>query len=321
MADDLRVTFYTMLYIKNKNFHENAAENGFVTIPGYINCCKVLHDSLEKTGFKLTILTNEPAVITERADNLNVEEVNFKQNIPENIRFFSAHHKIEVFKYLSLSGDDYSILLDSDVVCINNIPENMEKIIQEKIPVYYDITDQVYPAYGRIKVMDDKSLVMGIKSLGNWAGGEFIGGDKKFFAEIYKKCMEYWESYICHIAKLHHQGDEMLTSCAIEKYILEGNIIFNAGSIGCIGRYWSVKTLHIGKPFEAYLDNCLLHLPADKEYLAKYNGNNVFIEEYKTYLKNRKKVNIIRIMKKYIKKILLGLKNVVYSQNVRRNKN
>ena len=309
MANDLPFTFYTMLYIKNKNFNENVAENGFVTILGYINCCKILHDSLEKIGLKLTILTNEPAVITEQADNLNVEKVDFKQNIPENIRFFSAHHKIEVFKYLSLSGDNYSILLDSDVVCINNIPENMEKIIQQNIPVYYDVTDQVYPAYGRIKIMDDKSLVMGTKSLGNWVGGEFIGGDKKFFAEIYKNCMEYWDSYIGNIAKFHHQGDEMLTSCAIEKYILEGNVIFNAGSIGYVGRYWSVKTLHIGKPFEAYLDNCLLHLPADKEYLAKYNGNDVFIEKYRTYLKKQKKTNIIGTMKECIKKILWRSKN------------
>jgi len=210
-----------MLYIKNKNFNENAAENGFVTIPGYINCCKVLHNSLKKIGFNLVILTNQPDVIIKQESGLNIEHVNFKSNIPENIKFFSAHHKIEVFNYLSLYGDEYSILLDSDVVCVNNIPENMEKIIQEKIPVYYDVTDQVYPAYGRIKVIEDKSLIMGKKSLGNWAGGELIGGSRVFFEAIYNNCMNYWDKYFNNINKLHHQGDEMLTSCAIEKYILD----------------------------------------------------------------------------------------------------
>jgi len=295
-----------MLYIKSKNFDENAAENGFVTIHGYINCCKVLHNSLKKFDYKLVILTNQPDVIIEQENTLNVEKVDFKLNIPENVRFFSAHHKIEVFKYLSLYGDEYSILLDSDVVCVNNIPENMEKIIQEKIPVYYDITDQVYPAYGRIKIIEDKTIIMGIKSLGNWAGGELIGGSKNFFGEIYNKCIDYWDKYFDNINSFHHQGDEMLTSCAIEKYILDKNVIINAGSIGFIGRYWSVKTLHIGKAFEAYFDNFLLHLPADKEYLAKYNSENNFIENYQIYLhnKNKKKNSIIKNAKIIVKKIL-----------------
>ena len=295
-----------MLYMKNKNFDENAAENGFVTIRGYINCCKILHNSLKKFGFKLVILTNQPNVIIEQENSLNVENVDFKLNVPENIRFFSAHYKIEVFKYLSLYGDDYSVLLDNDVVCVNNIPENMEKIIQEKIPVYYDITDQVYPAYGRKKIIEDKTRIMGIKSLGNWAGGELIGGSKIFFEVIYNKCIDYWDKYFDNINDFHHQGDEMLTSCAIEKYILDKNVIVNAGSIGFIGRYWSVKTLHIGKIFEAYFDNFLLHLPADKAYLAKYNSENNFMENYKSYLHNKlkRKNNIIKNTKKIIKKIL-----------------
>jgi len=285
---------------------ENVAENGFLTIRGYINCCKVLYDSLKKIGFTLIVLTNEPALILEHEPNLNVEKIDFKINVPETIKFFSAHHKLDVFRFLSLFASGYSILLDSDIVCINTIPENMELIIKNKIPVYYDITDQVYPAYGRTTIIDDKSSVMNIKSLGNWAGGEFIGGDKKFFGELYNNCMAYWDSYIANISKLHHQGDEFLTSCAIEKYILEGNIIFNAGSIGCIGRYWSVKTLHIGKDFAAYLDNFLLHLPADKKFLAGYNGKNNFLEDYQLYLHNKskkKKKSIVKFLKKCVKKI------------------
>jgi hypothetical protein len=70
--------------------------------------------------------------------------------------------------------------LDNDVICINNIPENFERIISQNIPVYYDITDQVYPAYGRLKIINDKSLIIESKSIGNWCGGEFIGGKSVF---------------------------------------------------------------------------------------------------------------------------------------------
>jgi hypothetical protein len=298
-----------MLYVKNKNFEENMAENGHLTIQGYMNCCKLLYHSLKKHSQKLIVLTNEPDFIIRHEPGLNVDKVDFEMDIPEGIRFFSAHHKIDVFKHLSLYGDDYSILLDSDVVCVNNIPENMNKIIQEKIPMYYDITDQCYPAYGRKKMIEDKTLVMGYESLGNWCGGEFLGGDKFFFTQIYKKCIGYWEKYIVNINHFHHQGDEMLTSCAIEKYFLEGRPIFNAGSIGGVGRYWSVKTMHIGKPFEAYYDNFLLHLPADKEYLAKYDESDGFIEKYKGYLKKKGKANIVGKIKNRIKKIICKQKN------------
>jgi hypothetical protein len=305
MADVFQCTFYTILYIRNKDTKSNMAENGSVTIFGYINCCKILSDSLKKFGWNLIVLSNEPDIITEQEPCLTVCNVNFELDIPENIKFFSAHHKIDVFRHLSLYGDTYSILLDSDVVCINSMPENMGLIIKNGMPMYYDITDQCYPAYGRRKIMDDKTAVMGFESIGNWAGGEFIGGSNQFFAGIYQCCISYWNTYIAKTGLLHHQGDEMLTSCSIEKYFLEGNRIFNVGSIGGIGRYWSIKTLHIGKPFEALLDNFLLHLPADKDFLAKYkyNDGNNFLKDYQRYKENKNKKKIIELIKRCIKKI------------------
>ncbi len=53
MADSFLCSFYTMLYIKDKDISSNMAENAFLTILGYIECCKVLHDSLKKIGQKL----------------------------------------------------------------------------------------------------------------------------------------------------------------------------------------------------------------------------------------------------------------------------
>lgn len=315
MSDNLQFSFYTMLYIKEKDVSLNMAENDFLTISGYISCCKTLNESLKKIGHKLTVLTNDPDIINKQEPDLCVKKVDFELIIPQNIKFYSAHHKIDIFKYLSLYGNNYSILLDNDVICINNIPENIIKMVNKNIPIYYDVTDQCYPAYGRSRIINDKTLVMDSESIGNWAGGEFIGGDKLFFEKIYEYCINYLSNYLSNLSKLHHQGDEMLVSCAIEKYFLNGNPIINIGTMGIIGRYWSVKTLHIGKPFEALLDNMFLHLPADKKYLSKYEENNDFTTVYKKYLKNKdnkdsiKTKNIYERIKKYIKRRILKQKN------------
>jgi hypothetical protein len=295
-----------MLYIKERNVSLNMAENGFLTVSGYIRCCKMLHESLKKIGQKLIVLTNEPDIIIGQEPNLDVQKVMFKLNVPHNIKFFSAHHKIDILKYLSRYGDAYSILLDNDMVCINDISENMRNIINKNIPMYYDITDQCYPAYGRAQIINDKTLLMGSESIGNWAGGEFIGGSRLFFEKIYGYCIKYWDNYTSNFTKFHHQGDEMLVSCAIEQYLLNGQSIIDIGTMGCVGRYWSVKTLHIGKPFEALLDNFLLHLPSDKEYLATYKENSDFIDNYKKYLKekNSRAIDFYKRIKRYIKKII-----------------
>lgn len=298
--------FYTMLFIANEDITKNVSENGSVGIKEYINCCKLLFYSLKKYGFKLVVLSNLPEFITRIAPELSVEKVDFTINIPSGIKFYAAHHKIDVFKYLSVSGADYSILIDNDVVCINDIPENFEAILHNELPIYYDITDQVYPAYGRNKIINDKEKLMKCPSVGNWAGGELIGGTRSFFGEIYNSCMAYLPCYVDNISQLFHNGDEMLTSCAIEKYLLQGHLVFNFGSIGGIARHWSVKTLHKSKPFAALKDCFLLHLPADKKYLASHSLNNcdTFLKNYSTYLKRKSILNGVTTIKRIIKKIM-----------------
>jgi len=302
---------YSLLYINNNDHNTIVSENGNASIKSYINCCNTLNKSLQKYGFYLTVLTNKPEEISKYNYDIKVEEIKFSLSVPSGIRFFSAHYKIDAFKYLSENTIGYSVLLDNDVICINDIPENFREIILQNIPVYYDITDQVYPAYGRKKIILDKSLIMRDNSIGNWAGGEFIGGDKIFWNELYNNCIYFWENYQNNYKILHHQGDEMLISCALEKYIKSNKCIFNIGTIGGISRFWSVKTLHIGKPIEALYDNFLLHLPADKEFLSsyKYVDNNMFRKEYEEYLKYKKKktlrVYIIKIKEK-IKRLLKG---------------
>jgi hypothetical protein len=303
-----------MLYIKEKNLSLNIAENGNVNYLGYINCCAVLSKSLERYGHKLIVVTNEPDMIQSYCSSLIVEKASFNLTIPEGISFFSAHHKFDVFRHLSIYGNDYSILLDSDVVCINKMPENIQNIIAQKIPMYLGTSDRTYTTNGTKKVVDDKTKLMGKPSIGIWTGGEFLGGDREFFHTMYNYCMKYWDKYVvCH-KELFHNGDEMLTSCAIEDYFLSDNKIFDVGTVNCIYRSWSVPTIYIERPFDVILDHFLLHLPADKEYLAKYDYSINFINEYKKYIKTKKikEAKVIVFIKRCIKKILkiLGITKI-----------
>lgn len=296
--------FYTLLYIRDQH-HETASENGNANILDYIKCCRTLHNSLARFGYHLTILTNHPDRILQYDSTLSVRKINTELALPEDIRFYAAHYKIDAFKYFSTLDNEYSVLLDSDIVCINDIPQNFKNIIEKNIPVYYDISDQSYPAYGRQKVIDDKTLIMSSVSIGNWAGGELIGGDRFFWKNLYELSMKYFEPYIKNYKQLHHQGDEALVSCAIEYLQTNNTKILNIGTLGIISRYWSVKTLHVGRPLQALYDNFLLHLPADKVFLANYHfkNENAFIKDYQLYLRFKLFYKINHILKKMYRKV------------------
>ena len=296
------------MYINNSDHKLVVSENGNANIENYVYCCNTLNISLQRFGCNLTVLSNKPEEILKYDLKINVEKIDFNLSVPNDIRFYSAHFKIDVFKYLAKNTNNYSILLDNDIICINDISENFLRIIAQGFPVYYDITDQVYPAYGREKIIYDKSLIMADNSIGNWAGGEFLGGRKKFWNELYNECVNLWDNYQRNYKNLHHQGDEMLLSCAIERYS-KINCVINIGTIGGISRFWSVKTLHIGKPIEALYDNFLLHLPADKEFLSQYNffDNNRFIMDYGHYLKNKNDRRFYKRLYNKMKKILKKL--------------
>ena len=293
-----KYAFYTVLFIKDDDFNRIVSENGFSNVRDYIRCCAALNNSLMNFGYKITVLTNRPEIIAQVDRSLNVEKIPFSLNVPGDIKFFAAHHKIDAFGFLAQKNNQYSILLDNDIICINDMPENLFSVMRQNIPVYYDITDQTYPAYGRKRIIDDKSLLMGEDSAGIWAGGEFIAGDALFWNDIYQLCMKYWDVYAKNYKSLHHQGDEMLLSCAIEKYQKNNNII-NAACFGAVARHWSVKTLHFAKPLDALYDIFLIHLPNDKLFFANYK-NKDFKREYKKYLRHK---NIFKKIKNYLNAI------------------
>lgn len=289
--------FFTLIHIcsSEESLHNSRTANFNEQIRLYLSCAKKLHYSLKLENVELSILTNDKAYLQKLLpDNFDIEiiELVFSLEVPSGIKFYSAHFKLEVFNFLAQLNDPYVGLLDSDIVCVNKMPRHFKNIVELGIPLYYDITDQTAPAYGIEILISDKEKLINKKSFGLWAGGEYISGPPSFFRALYQEVGIIKENYFSSFNTFHHQGDEMITSIAIEKLMVDENVrIVDAGSLGIIGRFWSPNTLHIQKSIKAYYNHFLLHLPADKNFIAALQNNDLkggsFFKQYRRYLAGR----------------------------------
>ncbi|HIF9190438.1 TPA: hypothetical protein ACX6PH_003445 [Photobacterium damselae] len=275
----------------------------------YLNNAINLSKSLKSRGYNFTLLTNnsellENIISHNNKEKIEIIEIDFISNIPKGISFYSAHYKLDAMRYISTLDDTYCFFCDLDMVCINDLPESVINIIDANIPMYYDISDQVIPAYGEKTIIKDISKVNKLHSEGRWSGGEFLSGPPCFFKELCTKCDEIFTNYTNNIDRLHHVGDEAFVSSALEILRRNGIYISDAGTLNIIGRFWSTNVLHIQKNFSFYENHFLLHLPADKKFLSEYSdfdhkkNSNDFIFRYKKYLV---KINVINNIKKIVK--------------------
>lgn len=307
--------FFTLIHISRneKSLHNNNVVKSFdEQILLYFTCACRLHLSLKAAGLELIIITNDKNFLQAvNKDNyqIEIEQTDFSLEVPSGVKFFSAHFKIELYKYLSALKDEYIGLIDCDIVCINPMPECFKNVISYKVPLYYDITDQVTPAYGQNRVINDKEKVSNKKSIGLWAGGEFIAGPPDFFGKLYEEIDTLKSNYFLNMNSLHHQSDEVLTSVAIENIRLnESSRLLDAGALSIIARFWSPKTLHVQKGIDAFSDHFLIHLPSDKKFITKLKKDQLqgsrFFKAYKQHLLISKVLeNAFKSIKPLIKKI------------------
>lgn len=258
----------------------------------YFQNAVTLSNSLQKKGIKFVLLTNDLALIQENCiysqAEINVEQISFVTQVPIGIRFYSAHFKLDVYRYLATKMAPYVGFCDLDMICINNIPHCLSENIAHQEPMIYDISDQVVPAYGQDTITRDIESILGSKSQGKWYGGEFIAGSPNFFAIMIREIDQLYNNYITNINKLHHVGDEAITTAALESLQKKGLQFIDAGKSKIVGRFWSIKVLHYQEKFDWYQDCFLLHLPADKKFLAsisrkKISDIDTFNREFRAY--------------------------------------
>lgn len=287
--------------LSTKNFQEQ--------ISVYVNQAMVLSRSLQLYGLPFTILTNNKNLIEDYASLIplannvapfKVREIPFTTKVPTGIIYYSAHFKIDAFRYFASLSNGYFTLCDLDMVCINDYPICLPNIVKRGIPLCYDITNQLIPEYGHDVIIRDLTTISGLESEGRWSGGEYISGTSDFFKNLIREIDNIFDNYGVNLDSLRHISDEPLTSAALEILRSQGTYIGDAGKLNIIGRYWNVNTLHNQKPFDYYKKCFLLHLPADKKFLANlaYQDTNVLSDFIKIYEKHRGLSRLKRLLKR-----------------------
>lgn len=234
-----------------------------------------LSRSLARQGVRFTLVTNDVAGVrtaTGGADDLRVIEIPFTTDVPSGIRFYSAHFKLDMFRYLATRTASTVGLVDVDAVCVRPVPVEWTAALASGSTLYYDISDQVFPAYGRDTVLDDVRRISGVNDPTWWAGGELLVGAPSFFAALCREVDAVWPTYLELLPGLHHVGDEAVTTAALVRLERAGTPLLDAAAVHGVARWWSCAVDHDQPPFEALDDVLLLHLPADKEFLAEVAG-------------------------------------------------
>lgn len=283
------MNFYGLLHISDGGRHSPnlKARGASGAIYTYFANAVTLGNSLEAAGCGFTLLTNDAA----RLERLNretlgaaiaIREIPFRSQVPKDILFYSAHHKVDVYRWFStFPGSDYPMLVDLDVVALHPPSTPFRVCVSSGIPLIYDISDQVFPVFGEETIASDLEALTGPEiPVRRWYGGEFIGGLPDFFSQLVDEIDRLWDAYCRNFAGFHHQGDEMLTSAALCRMLAAGCTALDAGPIGGIGRFWGGQPLHPQKPF-AWIEQCFLaHLPGDKSYLAAHAQRRPFRADF-----------------------------------------
>lgn len=292
----MSLKLFSLLYL---NDQEKGSVNVFTKsfrdqVDVYIDNAITLSKSLSKKGIEFTLLTNQKDIIDSILDlkheEIKVEEIICSTEIPSGVSFYFDHFKLDTYRYLA-NQIGYVGLCDLDVICINEIPQCLLNNIKQGVPICYDVSDQVIPAHGHNVIIRDLEAILETESEGRWSGGEFVSGTPEFFNTLANEIKQIYPSYIKHIDSLHHVSHETPVSAAIERLRKRGMYIADAGTLGIIGRFWSRKVLHPQKPFEYFQTCFLLHLPADKRFLAEvankeFSDRDSFVKAYSKYLKS-----------------------------------
>jgi hypothetical protein len=205
-----------------------------------------------------------------------VQEVCFPSDIPPTIRFFASHHRIFLYSVFA-QETHYNCLLDTDIVA-NYAKRSLIQVLEENPRVdgwVYDISDQVFPAFGTTAVQDDLRRRMGVQHpFPRWYGGEFRIGNARLFSYLHEECQRQLGNYIETSAGLHMIGEEGLVSAALNNNY-QNLILADAGASGLVVRHWASKTQHVKKPPSVLSESLFWHLPNAKDALALYfkHGN------------------------------------------------
>jgi hypothetical protein len=263
------MTFYGLLYIDEASNQNPNMVGCADPIDVYVSCASLCSKAFRTAGTSFRLITNDEAHVKRRLGALQLDDVSvvayaFSWPVPKNIPFYSAHFKLDIIKAFGRGMFGWQIgLVDLDAVMLKRLP------ISNNLAVY-DISDQVFATYGKDRVLSEMERICNRHlSEVRWYGGEFVMGSASVFYEISQYVELCWPDYVRCIPTLHHVGDEMIMSSALNMARADGVRMIDYGKTGLVARWWTARTQHKQPAFDSCKDAALLHLPADKVFLAR----------------------------------------------------
>lgn len=236
----------------------------------YLRCASLCGASFRHFGYAWTLLTDDAGAVSRRCrtlgiDNIEPREIPFTRDVPGGIAFHSAHYKLDVLAWLGAQeGTARRGLVDLDAVCLAPLPGS---VLTASGLAGYCITDSIPPGQEEAAA-DSIAILLGRPSSPEWWGGEFLLGAPEHFAALSKRIETLWPAYRARHAEMFHSGDEMLVTAALADMRHAGEKVLDAGAEGAVHRFWSARTLNRFPPFSLGGEASILHLPADKPFLA-----------------------------------------------------
>jgi hypothetical protein len=242
----------------------------------YVSQAVCLNNSLRRMGMPaLTIMTNAPTLVMQRlagappASRPVVETLTATIELPKNTPFYAAHFKLDLMDQVadSLPADTMMLLLDADMVALLPLDLDLvERCAQVGLGAF-DISDQVFPAYGSQRVVADLEIVAN-RRLRNprWYGGEFLLATSAALRRLVPRARACYTRYLGESARLRHHGDEAFISAALNTLVDEGQGLVEVGAYQAVGRHWPGNNYRDVRYFRCC---SFVHLPGGKELLEK----------------------------------------------------
>ncbi len=267
---------------------------GTSAFDAYLRCAAVCHASFAYHGYAWTLVTDAPDLMRAGFEQAGLEAppiraVDLAWKVPADLRFRAAHYKLELLQQFSTGDFGERVgLVDLDAVCIADLPP---AVTEGGALCGYDISDVVQ------RSPDEQNYRTSFRQLGiaskhlHWWGGEFLLGDREHFRALGGRLEKIWPRYLENRSAMAHVGDEMVLTVALIELESQGIALCDAGAAGAIARFWSARTQ---TPFPRFADAraaSILHLPADKLFIANWAGRRFlpdqFLAEYERHLRRK----------------------------------
>ncbi|WP_165104415.1 MULTISPECIES: hypothetical protein [unclassified Caballeronia] len=253
---------------------------------------------------RLNVFTNAPeavsacfSLVPEERRPL-VHELIASVNVPRSTEFYAAHFKLDLLEQVAglLAPNMLLLLLDSDIVAIRRLDDELLQLCADAGVGAFDISDQVFPAYGSANVIKDLEIVAGRHLLNpRWYGGEFLLSTSAFLRVLVPRARAHCERYVEEIERLQHHGDESFVSAALNTLADEGQQIVELGAYQAIGRHWTGNT---HRDLRWFQHCCFVHLPDGKALIERearypdFNANRFWRTVSTAHLLNRARFGI-----------------------------